>query len=73
MVHPVGRQRRQQPWLTIELGLYKILSLPILYGVWHTQGRSRGGLILRNRRAIVLQQCGQCRWAGEMKGGLIRA
>jgi len=24
-------------------GLYKILLLPILYGVWHTHGRSKGG------------------------------
>ena len=48
------------------------MLLPILYGVWHTNGRSRGGRILRESRAIVLQQCGQCRWAGEIKGGLIR-
>jgi len=35
-------------------------------GVW-------GGRILPNSRAIVLQQCGQCRRARRMKGGSIRA
>ena len=25
-----------------QFGLYTILQLPILYGVWHTQGRSGG-------------------------------
>jgi len=55
------------------LGLHTILSLPILYGVWHTKGRSRGGRILPNSRAIVLQQCGQCRRAGRKKGRLTRA
>jgi len=56
-------------------GLHTILLLPILYGVWHTQGRSGGGLILPNSRAIVLQQCGQCTWGGGgggVKGRLIR-
>jgi len=38
----------------------------------HTGGR-RGGRILRSGRAIVLHQGGQCRWAGRMKGLLIRA
>ena len=32
-----------------------------------------GGRILPNSRAIVLQQCGQCRRAGRRKGRLIRA
>jgi len=36
-------------------GLYTILSLPILYGVWLQQGGSGGGHILRKSRAIVLQ------------------
>jgi len=35
--------------------LYTILPLPILYGVWHTQGGSGGGRRLRIRRAIILQ------------------
>jgi len=56
----------------MHVGLYTILLLPILYGVWHTSGRSRGGRILHDSRATVLQHCEQCRWAGEMKGGLIR-
>jgi len=38
----------------------------------HTGGR-KGSLILFNHRAIVLHQGGQCRWAGGMKGWLIRA
>jgi len=38
-----------------EVGLYTILPSPILYGVWHRRGRSAGGHILRNGRAIVLQ------------------
>jgi len=37
------------------IGLYTILPSPILYGVWHKKGRSVGGRILRNGRAIVLQ------------------
>jgi len=36
------------------LGLYKILSLPILYGVWHIKGGSGGSHMWRKRRAIVL-------------------
>jgi len=38
----------------IQLGLHKILPLPILYGVRRTQGGSGGGCILRISRAIVL-------------------
>ena len=37
------------------VGLCTILLLPILYGVRHTQGGSGKRVILRNRRAIVLQ------------------
>ena len=55
------------------IGLYTRLPLPILSGVWHTNGRSREGRILPNRRAIVLQQCGQCRRAGRMKDRWFRA
>jgi len=33
------------------------LPLPILYGVWHTKEGSGGARILRNSRAIVLQEC----------------
>ena len=47
--------------------------MSILYGVWHTKGRLRGGLFLPDSRAVVLQQCGQSRWAGGIKGRLIRA
>jgi len=36
-------------------GLYTILPLPILYGVWHKQEGSGGRRVLRNRRAIILQ------------------
>jgi len=55
------------------VGLYTIFLLPILYSVWHTKGRSSEGCILPNSRAIVLQQCGQCRRAGRMNGRLTRA
>jgi len=47
------------------VGLYTILPLPMLYGVWHTQGGSGGGRILRSSRAIVLQSCEPCRWRGQ--------
>jgi len=39
----------------LTFGLHTPLSLSIVYGVWHTQGGSGGGRILRNGRAIVLQ------------------
>ena len=42
----------------VSLGLYTILLLPIFYDVWHTKRLSRGGRILPNIRAIVLQTCG---------------
>jgi len=38
----------------------------------HMGGR-KASRILSNNRAIVLHQGGQCRWAGGMKGWLIRA
>jgi len=41
--------------LTQEVSLYTILSLPILYGVWHIKGGPGGGYICRQSRAIVLQ------------------
>jgi len=63
---------RVNPNLTL-LGLYMILLFPMLYGVWHTHGRSRMDRILPNSSAIVLQQCGQCRRVGRMKGRLTRA
>jgi len=44
----------------IRLGLYTVLPSPILYGVWHTQGASVAGRILRNGRAIVLQEGRRC-------------
>ena len=52
---------------------YTILLLPILHGVWHTQGRFRGRRTLPNSCAIVLQLCGQCRRAEKMKGRLTSA
>jgi len=36
-------------------GVYTVLPLPILYGVWHTKGGSGGGRTLRNRCARALQ------------------
>jgi len=43
----------------------------MVHGI-HKGGRV-GGQILPNHRVTVLQQCGQCRRAGRMKGRLIRA
>jgi len=57
----------------MRVGLNTILLLPILYGIWRTQGGSGEGRILPNHRAIVSQQCGQCRRARKGKGRLIRA
>ena len=37
------------------VSLHTILSLPILYGVWHIQRGSGEGHTLRKRRATVLQ------------------
>jgi len=51
-----------------QFGVYMILPLPILYGVWHTQGVVVGGRILRNGRAIVLHYCGQCKWGKAIHG-----
>jgi len=50
------------------LGLYTILPLPILYGVWHKREKSVGGRILRNGRAIVLKSYGQYRWGAAITG-----
>jgi len=36
-------------------------------------GGGGGGRILPNTRAIVLQQCGEWRWAGGMKARLLLA
>ena len=36
-----------------QVGLYTVLPLPILYGVWHTKVGSGACRILRNRRATV--------------------
>jgi len=37
------------------LGIYTILSLPIVYRVWHIKEGSGGVLILRKCRAMALQ------------------
>ena len=67
------RSRSQYSYRGSEVGLHTILLSAILYGVWHTKGRSGGGgHILPNGRAIVLQRCGQCRRAGRRKGRLTR-
>jgi len=52
----------------VTLSSYRRLPIPMLYVVWHTKGGVGGNRILRNMRAIVLQQCGQCRW-GEATTG----
>jgi len=49
----MGWLRTGPQTVSSELSVYTILLSLILHGVWHTQGSSRGGLILRNSRAIV--------------------
>jgi len=44
-----------------------------VYGICMHKGGRVGGRILPDNRAIVLQQCGQCRWAGGIKRRSIRA
>jgi len=39
----------------VGVGLYTILPLPIVCGVWHAKGGSVRGRIFPNVRAIVLQ------------------
>jgi len=58
-----------------QIGLYTILLLSIVYGLWHTQYKREveGGRLLPDSRAMVLQQCGKSRWAGGMQGRSIRA
>jgi len=53
--------------LLVLFSLYTILLCTIVYGVWHKNGGSKGGRLLRNSIAIVLQPCGQCRWGGAIK------
>ena len=52
----------------LEIGLYTILPSPIVYGVWHTKGRSVGGVYY----AIVVQsycnEVGVAGGGGAMKG-----
>jgi len=68
IVCPPPYEVRAATWPVVWVSLYTILLLPILYGVWHTKERSRGGRILPNSRAIVLQTCRQCfRRAERMK------
>ena len=57
--------------LTLAFTRYCHCQYCTVYGIH--RGGWVGGRILPNSRAIVLQQCGQCRRAGRMKGRLIRA
>jgi len=45
----------------------------IVWCIAYEKNIRRGSRILPKNRAIVLHQGGQCRWAGGMKGWLIRA
>jgi len=52
------------------VGLYTILTLPILYGVWHTKGWTGGAVVYC---ATVVQQYSKSmgnagRWAGAING-----
>jgi len=49
-----------------EIGLYTRLTLPMLYGVWHTKGGAVwGGCIAQWSCNIVLQYGMLCRWGGQ--------
>ena len=50
-----------------------IVITNIVWCIAYTWEVGRGVLIPFNHRAIVLHPDGQCRWAGGMKGWLIRA
>ena len=52
--HPGSLDARLFPFVVL-VSLYTILLLPILFGRWHTDGRSREGRILPNSRAIVMR------------------
>ena len=52
--------------------LHDIVIANIVWCMTYTR-EVEGGLILPNTCAIVFQQCGQCKWAGGIKGRLIRA
>jgi len=45
----------------------------IVWCIAYEPGDRKGSRIPSNHRAIVLHQGGQCRWAGGVKGWLIRA
>ena len=56
------------------VGLYTRYCIAnIVQCMSYEKGGRRGGHILPNSRAIILQQCGQCRRAGRMEGRLIHA
>ena len=63
----INQKTRSRDITALKLGLYTILPLPILHGVWHIQGESGGGRILRISLAMVLQECGHCRWSGNTR------
>jgi len=74
--HLVKANDRPTPLLSVGVtgvGLFSILPSQycIVYGI--QKGGRGGNHILPDSHAIVLQQCGQCRRAGRMKGRLIRA
>ena len=60
-----------QPSAKLAFTRYRHCQCCMVYGMH--KGVRVWACIFPNRRAIVLQQCGQCRRAGRMKGRLIRA
>ena len=75
-VNPRERERDttiRTPFVSHRLALtrYCYYQHCMVYSI-HTGG-GRGSCILSNERAMVLYQGRQCRWAGGMKGWVIRA
>jgi len=64
-----SHQRRAPlyPTAPLRLGLYTILPLPILYGVWHTKGGSGERRTVRSSHAILLQTVRALHVGGALK------
>jgi len=72
---PETRSQTPGRLIPISVVIWPLHNIAIANLVWcmaYTKG-SVGGRIFPNSRAIVLQQCGQCRRAGRMQERLIRA
>ena len=52
----------------VEVGLYTILLLPILYGVWHMKEGRGEGIYCANVAQCYCSTVGNAKWAGVIKG-----